>query len=498
MKSICSRNKLTSKISIRAMHTIILLIVGHYYAFAYPQLLNQKYIIDTDCATDDFRALNILLSRQEIEISAIVVSEGTLEPQDGVKKVKSLLKDWEKQDIPVFCNNNHTSVRPAWRELCLRAKWGDKEQENYCEDFTSGLTSLLENAKKESYTLLCLGSLGTASQLFYSRPQIMYKFKRIVWYVQSYHPLQGFNYECDKNAADSILKSSGIRVDIISNLGMNNLVFNLSMLELAKKYSTPLSQKLINFHSQPLINARLKENHFILKDELTALYVLRPELFGMTLKPPVIRIRYNISVDTVAIRELMEDLLKGIYSVERNIVFSSFPADHEQYNYDVRQMMDSAIALYGKEEWKACVMTDEFHGHLGVFSIVGAKMGIRARELFGVGPDQIHVVSFAGTTPPYSCLSDGIQVSTGATLGQGTITVSSDSITRPEAIFSYNGKSVKIKLKDEYLKIVNDDIREGIVKFGLLDDGYWKLIRQSALRYWLQWDRNKIFDITTL
>jgi len=26
---------------------------------------------------------------------------------------------------------------------------------------------------------------------------------------------------------------------------------------------------------------------------------------------------------------------------------------------------------------EANVMTDEFHGHLGVFSIVGAKMGIK-------------------------------------------------------------------------------------------------------------------------
>ena len=29
-----------------------------------------------------------------------------------------------------------------------------------------------------------------------------------------------------------------------------------------------------------------------------------------------------------------------------------------------------------------------------------------------------------------------------------------------------------------------------------MDDGYWKLIRHNALKYWLEWDRNKIFDIT--
>jgi hypothetical protein len=28
-----------------------------------------------------------------------------------------------------------------------------------------------------------------------------------------------------------------------------------------------------------------------------------------------------------------------------------------------------------------------------------------------------------------------------------------------------------------------------------MDDGYWKLIRHNALKYWLEWDRNKIFDV---
>jgi hypothetical protein len=33
------------------------------------------------------------------------------------------------------------------------------------------------------------------------------------------------------------------------------------------------------------------------------------------------------------------------------------------------------------------------------------------------------------------------------------------------------------------------------MKFGLMDDGYWKLIRHNALKYWIEWDRNKIFNV---
>jgi pyrimidine-specific ribonucleoside hydrolase len=122
-------------------------------------------------------------------------------------------------------------------------------------------------------------------------------------------------------------------------------------------------------------------------------------------------------------------------------------------------------------------------------------MGIRAREYFNAGPDQLEALSYAGIRPPYSCLNDGIQASTGATLGMGTIRVNMEGKTMPEAIFSYKGKAIRIRLKEEYNKRVDSDIEEGIVKFGLMDDGYWKLIRRNALKYWIDWDRNKIFDI---
>jgi pyrimidine-specific ribonucleoside hydrolase len=188
-------------------------------------------------------------------------------------------------------------------------------------------------------------------------------------------------------------------------------------------------------------------------------------------------------------------MMSGSYVSEHNVVFNRFPGQREMFNYDVRPIVDSAIARYGYDEWKANVMTDEFHGHLGVFSIVGAKMGIKARELFDVGPDELKVVTYAGSRPPYSCLNDGIQVSTGATLGMGTIRLASDSIARPSAVFTCKGRSVRISLKKEYLDRVDADIREGIVKFGLMDDGYWKLVRRNALKYWLEWDRDVIFDM---
>jgi hypothetical protein len=74
------------------------------------------------------------------------------------------------------------------------------------------------------------------------------------------------------------------------------------------------------------------------------------------------------------------------------------------------------------------------------------------------------------------------------------ITVVTDQKTRPEAVFTYRGRSLRLKLKEDYLTIIDRDIEEGILKFGLTDDGYWKLIRRSSLAYWMEWDRNEIFE----
>jgi pyrimidine-specific ribonucleoside hydrolase len=226
-----------------------------------------------------------------------------------------------------------------------------------------------------------------------------------------------------------------------------------------------------------------------------AIFITNPELFDINTMIYKVNVRYNQDYNLEGVKEAIGDMIKGTYFSEQNVVFNRFPDQREMFDYDVRPIMDSAIARYGYDEWKASVMTDEFHGHLGVFSIVGAKMGIKARELFGVGPDMLEVMTYAGTKPPYSCLNDGIQVSTGATLGMGTIHLAADTITRPSAVFTYKNRSIRISLKQEYLEKIDADINEGIVKFGLMDDGYWKLIRRNALKYWVEWDRNIIFDI---
>jgi pyrimidine-specific ribonucleoside hydrolase len=433
----------------------------------------------------------MLFSVPEITIRAFVASDGTLKPAQGAEKLISLTNTWFKKPIPVFEGKELSEINPAWREFNRNIKWGNGavntpgDQEN--------LIRIVQN-EPGKIVFICLGPLTDLAGLIRNNSGIKPKIERIIWYNESVNPMEGFNYSCDTASALAVLHS-GLRVDVISGLDNRYAVFNNTLYSLCNGQNNVVSKVFNSVFSQPEVYKRLNDNHFGLWDDLVALYLLNPELFDINVIRENVKIRYNTGYNLEGIKMAMTDIMKGQYKVHDQIVFSSFPSEPEQFRYDIREIMDTVIRRYGLEEWKANVMTDEFHGHLGVFSIVGAKMGIKARELFGVGPDMLSVVSDAGSKPPYSCLNDGIQVSTGATLGMGLIRLSEDTIFRPSAVFTCNNKSIRLTLKKEYLDRVNADIQEGIVKYGLMDDGYWKLIRRNAIRYWLEWDRNVIFDV---
>lgn len=459
-----------------------------------PVKLKHRVIIDTDCAIDDMRAISLLLSRPEITIEAILLSDGSLPPAEGVKKVRSLLYEYNRDSISLASGELLNGVNPPWREFNRQISWGNENGNRM--DILNAVNCLSEKLKNanERIILVCLGPLTNIAGFIKKDATLLSKVERVIWYNDAVKPMQGFNYECDTASANLVIKS-GMRVDIISNLYKEQAFFDSSLFKVSERSNTQLAAVLNHVYSQPPVSEKLRQNHFRLCDDLVALYITNPELFDVNIMLPRIMIRYNRDFNVQGVREVVCDMINGVYVSEHNVVFNRFPDKREMFNYDVRPIMDSALAWYGYDEWKANVITDEFHGHLGVFSIVGAKMGIKARELFGVGPDMLKVVTYAGSRPPYSCLTDGIQVSTGATLGMGTIHLASDSIARPSAVFTYQNRSIRITLKKEYLEKVNTDINEGIVKFGLMDDGYWKLIRRNALKYWLEWDRNKIFDI---
>ena len=168
------------------------------------------------------------------------------------------------------------------------------------------------------------------------------------------------------------------------------------------------------------------------------------------------------------------------------------------YAQDVADMAGDCLRRYGPEEWRAVVLTNEIHGHLGIYSTLGAKMGILARELFEAQglEDDISVLSFAGSIPPVSCLNDGLQVSTGASMGHGLFAVSSGrKACSAEARFTCGSVTLDISLKPAFEESIRSDIRQGVALYGH-GPRYWDYIRSLALKYWLEWDRRQIYAVS--
>jgi len=106
-----------------------------------------------------------------------------------------------------------------------------------------------------------------------------------------------------------------------------------------------------------------------------------------------------------------------------------------------------------------------FHGHLGPYAVLGYKMGKIACEKLGADPFEKKVTVSTGTTPPISCIIDGIQLGSGCTLGKGNISVTGEQL--PKAVFSNkNGRKVTISLQKQIQEEIDTKVTgENIIAY---------------------------------
>ena len=454
-------------------------------------------IVDTDGASDDMRALCLLAALQEVELLGVVASDGAVNPLTGYRKVRQLFVSSGIGHIPMAAGRQHISDPPPWREFCSSLSWADAFPDGTEEppEAVPAVNRWL-NRSPEPVTLICLGSLTTVSDMLKAHPESREKIRKIVWYNEGleYRPLT--NYALDRQAAEHVL-AAGITLDVINSLERNETRWTEEMLaELEEAGTVPAKHVAALFRSTAFRAGREgKEAGMMIWDEMIPVYLICPELFDM--EPDREQPRLAVSRDylTAGVKERMVQILSGRYSRENNVVFDVFPVDPSHYAYDVRERMQDILERHGREEWRLAVLTNEIHGHLGIYSIVGVKMGLKARELLGAAVDDVQVFSFAGSNPPLSCLNDGLQVSTGATVGMGTIRVAEGDDLSARAVFTAEGRSMEMRLKPEYESQVEDDISRGILLYGNLTEGYWKLIRELALKYWAEWNRDEMFEV---
>ena len=332
---------------------------------------------------------------------------------------------------------------------------------------------------------LALGSLKTASEAIAKSPSFISRVKQIIWSNSGLPGKDGFNYKAAPAAAKKVL--AGPVPVSVTGIGGEGF-FDEALLERINNIYTPDAEKV-----KELISS-MPSHEFVYTafDEMVPLFLHYPALFSITAKEG--QASLYVPADTDALRTAALNILMG-ETVERMQVVKAFPSDTSFYKPDIQPYIDDIIKNNGRDEWTSGILANEMHRHLGVYAIIGVKMGIRAIEYFMTGVDELHATTHAGTISPLSCMNDGIQVSTGATPGHGLLTVSTEPPFYPSVEFTHKNHVLRISLKKELADKIASDLKEINFIYGLDSDIYWELVRQKAIQYWHDFDRHEIFDL---
>ncbi len=456
---------------------------------AHPWKPRYYIIIDTDAGIDDMKAISMFLASPDVRVLAITVSPGVLDAQTAYIKVKSMLNGYYHEGIPVGINKSCSYKSPVFPPA-LNAVWGDEKpvKEDDPAECIALMNEIVEQ-EKNRIIMVCLGGLSTASAALSDIPQFKNMIKQIIWSSDGINDKKGFNYNIDSKAVDKVVRS---RIPLTAVAGDNSDIFYDSEL-------TADISSIHNIYSKRIADylfSEIGKRHnysYTLNDDAIPVYLHYPGLFLSDTTAGGIE---AMPGELSKIREKTIKILKG-ETVDKNQVVKEFPVTPSFYFADVEPSVSDIINKYGIDEWVSGVIANELHRHLGVFAVIGVKMGIRAREYFNTGVDEFSVTSSAGSMPPLSCMNDGLQVSTGATPGHGLLTVKNES-PAPSAEFTYMNRKIRLTLKPEIASLISNELREINFVYGLDSDIYWELVRKNTIRYWLKLDRHDIFNIERL
>jgi len=460
-----------------------------------------RVIIDTDAALDDMRAIALILFDGHFEPLAIVTSDGSSAPVAGAANVARALAFLGRSEIPVGAGRELNAPAPPWRPMSEAMGWADLPVAPANDPFEPAVDTILRSLGKETSPVIyiCLGPMTNLAAALTADPSAGEKIGAVYFQGTMDGPGEGsWNTARDPGAAAAVA-ASGVRVRYCALPDSSLLKFDGSFLERISALDSPAAEFFMRLHADPRVMELVRTAHFKAWDETVALCLIEPMLAGFEPDRPGGAVRLasfdlrgaeNIYLQTVKYGG------KGAAPRPDAVVFRWIPVDPVLFRDDVAPIAAEIVRRHGLEEWRAAVIANELHRHLGIYSIIGVKMGIRARELLNATLDDLEVRSLASSEPPLSCMNDGLQASTGASLGRGSISIdpSGDPSGKSAgAIFMKEGKRLKMTVKDSVIAGIREDIRRAVAEHGDLTPAYFAEVRRLSLLYWLEMDRGDIF-----
>lgn len=445
-------------------------------------------VIETDMGIDDAMALALALQHPDLNISAVLVTEGVAAPKEAAEQLGRLIYFFNRSDVARFAANKAVPGRPA---PSFRVK-----AQNILNAVLGGPAvptgySYSPNAYAPAGRKTTVAALGPLTQLagaVTTHPELKERIARIVIPGEP-NPEKNWNLQSDTQALKT-LRASGIPLIFVAPAGraLKPPAWLEKGLEGSQK--TSLGESFF----EALLAVPGAGEHYVqglseFHDELAILYLVRPDLFEARDEGVMIpRDREGV------VRGLVQILSNGRQLKDR-VVFTDAPFPPSVFREDIRPRVEKMRINNGDDEWFAMLLMNELHDHLGAYSIIGVKMGLRAAELLNAPPHSMHIVSSTPAEQPISCLNDGLIVSTGSTPGRGLFRHVPGPPGTVRAAFTYNGRQLVLALKTGYIHRVGSAIGSLVAQHGLEDPAYWEGVRTLGLDIWENWHRRELFEI---
>jgi pyrimidine-specific ribonucleoside hydrolase len=485
------------KIAIGVVTTLVLLFAVGLASFAH-EAMRVPVIVDTDMALDDARALALLAQSPSLEMLAVLTSDGGSSPCQGASRVHRLLARLDRSGVPVGVGAPLPAPAPPWRENSrLLDKLGSGEAPT-CDALPKAV-ELARGTLEHSHspvTWVALGPMTNLAFLLECHPELADRL-RAVYYSGDRLDAEptDWNTARDRDAAADVF-AAGVPVYLVPPRDAESaLPLDASLLEAVAAVDSPAARWISRLHERPQVQRLVAEGHAGPWDDAVALALLEPDAFDSTPIRDAPPLRRVVPRSPDAVRNALLRILAADEALEprRVVVLRRFPTEPSALRDDVAEVAAEILKRHGAEEWKAALLTNELHRHLGIYSLVGVKMGIRARELLDASLDDLRVESHAGLRPPMSCLTDGLQVATGASLGRGTIRVG-EGEPGPKAVFTKGEARLELALKNAVWQQIRSEVASAVERFGKLTPEYFGEVRRLSIRYWLALDRREIFE----
>jgi len=468
--------------------SILLIAIILFYSqdiFAHKRA-KYNIVIDTDAGVDDFRAITYFCASKDFNINCISTVDGVLEPQIGAEYISRLLNIYHHEGVPIGTGSNFDASKQYSKHALFYWEKMFKDIIIQPRPLAIDLLDLSIKNEKGRTIIIALGPLSNIAELLEKYPENAMKIETILWYCNFSDKPDGYNFKQNIKAYEYIIKSK-IPLKIISG---SELTYMEDFLLICDEINSVYAKTLFDFFA-----VQTKHSSYYW-DELSVLYLLYPTIFQEEIISDFCR---KITLKEDIVPDILVTSILNSDKPDEGVVFNEIPTSGIMLKNDIDNVSKQIVEKHGYTEFKIASLTSEIHSHMGIYSILGAKTGLRIMEYLHAGLDEIELISYAGFLPPISCFNDGLQVGTGSTIGYGTISVDTELPVTPAVLVKYNGREILFSIKQDIINEAEKDVSQLVKAHGLNSEMYWIKLREiSILKYWLNLSRYDILDITEI